>query len=131
MTIIIERNGEQLTLRKLAKREDLSYEMLRKRYEKGERGERLVRKPDRRQRPSGFKAEQQAAAADREQRRQLAAANASKQRAQRAALATALAEHAAAFSRPLIDAALLTSAEQNEVRKRIGRGLRWDGVESA
>lgn len=116
---MVEYNGQEMTLYAATKASGISETCLKKRYARGDRGEKLFRPTGRRRKAEGTaetRAEQEAA-----EQASVARKETHRERAARIRM-----EHAAAFSAPLIDDKLLTDAERLRIRERVNGRQRWN-----
>jgi hypothetical protein len=117
--------GELLPVAEVAKRSGISACCIRKRYAKGERGPELFRPGHRgRFREEAPDTEQQIALRAKREAREAAERaklefRLARQRRERDAKQRAAAEHAAAFSKPLIDDKLLRPKERAAIAQRV------------
>jgi hypothetical protein len=119
---MVDFGGETMPLYKAAKIAGLSDYCVRKRFQKGERGGELFRpsKQGRFRKPAAkfddLAAKREAGQAAERTKEELKLA---RQRREVDARARAMSAHAAAFSRPLIDATLLKPKERLAIRERV------------
>lgn len=134
MTIprIVELDGEQLTLRQLARRSGIAYPTLCRRWHTGDRGEDLIRPLS-----PGRQSKQQVDLAEmrntkRELLRQRHLAKLAKEETRRKQLCELREQRVELLTRPLISADLLTGDERQQIRSAItGRRQRWSALGEA
>lgn len=114
MTLMAEFKGRVTTLNEIARITGHSYSMIKQRYEAGDRGECLVR-PKRSEKPRSPYV--------RKPESLISRLNDSANQLRRERIKAIRAEHAAAFSRPLIDSSLLTDSQRREIAERVRCGL--------
>lgn len=125
--VYVDYYGKQVTLDQVAKRQGIPYQCIYSRYDRRERGPELWRPSNASKLPAEPVAmaipDQKISVVDGEMMRSKAAArerrHQSKSEQHRTAKAAMRAAHAEEFRRPLIDQALLSTAERNEIRGNV------------
>lgn len=123
--LMVTFGGKQMSLIQAAKLAGLSEYCVRRRYQKGERGDDLFRLPSRGRSRDELSTNPQVEALRAKQEVREAVERAKKERKlarqqrEQEARARAMAEHAKAFARPLIDAKLLKPREHLAILERV------------